>query len=230
LSARQKREKVWLTVYAPPYFGGSPIATIPTSRPESAVGRVVEVTLYDLLKLDPSQYVIKLYFQIERVEGAEAYTRYKGHEYTVEYLNSLVRRGTSMVNWIHDYRTKDGLDLRVYVVVFTQYRINTSRKHAIRMVAHNILQARVPEMTLGQYAQEAVLGRLASEIHNEAKKVAVLRHVGIRKTKLLTKLEERPPLELPYQIGGISGAQGAGQQRRSSAGPEPVIRGEVIAP
>ncbi|MFP3283146.1 MAG: 30S ribosomal protein S3ae [Nitrososphaeria archaeon] len=202
MSAKQKREKIWLTVYAPPYFGGSSIATIPTSRPESAIGRVIEITLYDLLKLDPSQYVIKLYFQIEKVEGESAYTRYKGHDYTVEYLNSLVRRGTSMINWIHDYRTKDELDLRVYAVAFTQYRINTSRKHAIRELAHEVLQSRIPEMTLGQYAQEAVLGKLASEIYNETKKVAILRHVGIRKTKLLTKLEERPPLELPYQVQG----------------------------
>jgi small subunit ribosomal protein S3Ae len=204
LSAKQKREKIWLTVYAPPYFGGSPIASIPVTRPESAIGRVIEVTLYDLLKLDPSQYVIKLYFQVEKVEGESAYTRYKGHEYTVEYLNSLIRRGTSMVNLIHDYRTKDGLDLRVYAVVFTQYRINTSRKHAIRQIAHEVLQARIPEMTLGQYAQEAVLGKLASEIYNEAKKVTVLRHAGIKKTKLLTKLEDRPPLELPYQVQGES--------------------------
>ncbi len=202
MPAGPKHEKVWLTVYAPPYFGGSPVATIPATRPEAAIGRVVEVTLYDLLKLDPSQYVIKLYFQIEKVDGNNAYTRYKGHEYTVEYLNSLIRRGTSMVNLIHDYRTKDGLDIRVYVVAFTQYRINTSRKHAIRMIAHNVLQARIPEMTLGQYAQEAVLGKLASEIYNEAKKIAVLRHVGIKKTKLLTKLEDRPPLELPYQVQG----------------------------
>ncbi len=202
MSTRQRREKVWLTVYSPPYFGGNPIATIPTSRPESAIGRVVEVTLYDLLKLDPSQYVIKLHFQIEKVVGENAFTRYKGHEYTVEYLNSLIRRGTSMVKLIHDYRTKDGLDIRAYAIVFTQYRINTSRKRAIRRVAHEILQARVPEMTLGQYAQEAVLGKLASEIYNEAKKIAVLRHVGIMKTKLLTKLEDRPPLELPFQVQG----------------------------
>ena len=203
------KEKVWLTVYAPPYFGGSVIATIPANRPEAAIGRVVEITLYDLLKQDPSHYVIKLYFQIEKVIDTMAFTRYKGHEYTVEYLNSLIRRGTSMVDWIHDYKTKDGFDVRVYVVVFTQYRINTSRKHAIRMIAHRILERKVPTLTLGQYAQEAVLGKIASEIYNEAKKIAVLRHVGIRKTKLLTKLEERPPLELPEipELATVSGQQ-----------------------
>ena len=191
------KEKTWLTVYAPPYFGGMPIASIPANKPEDAVGRVVETTLYDLLKQDPYHYVIKLYFQIEKTMDTMAFTRYKGHEYTVEYLNSLIRRGTSMVDWIHDYRTKDGFDIRVYAVAFTQYRINTSRKHAIRIIAHRVLESRVPNLALGQYAQEAVLGKIASEIYNEAKKIAVLRHVGIRKTKLLTKLEDRPPLELP---------------------------------
>lgn len=204
------KEKVKLTVYAPPYFGGAPITTMPVNKPENAMGRVVEMTLYDLLRQDPSHYVIKLYFQIEKVTDDSAFTRYRGHEYTVEYLNSLIRRGTSMVDWIHDYRTKDGFEIRVYASAFTQYRVNTSRKHAIRMVAHRTLESRVPELTLGQYAQEAVLGKIASEIYNETKKLVVLRHTGIRKTKLLTKLEDRPPLELPMTSEIITSSE---QQR-----------------
>ena len=42
-------------------------------------------------------------------------------------------------------------------------------------------------MTLDQFVQEMVLGKIASDIYNEAKKVAPLRHVGIRKSKLVLR-------------------------------------------
>jgi ribosomal protein S3AE len=35
-----------------------------------------------------------------------------------------------------------------------------------------------------------VLGKIASDIYNEAKKIAPLRHVGIRNSKVVTKLAQ----------------------------------------
>ena len=42
-------------------------------------------------------------------------------------------------------------------------------------------------LNLDSFVQEVVLGKIASDVYNEAKKVAPLRHVGIRKSKLLTQ-------------------------------------------
>jgi ribosomal protein S3AE len=39
-----------------------------------------------------------------------------------------------------------------------------------------------------------VLGKIASDVYNEAKKVSPLRHVGIRKSKLVAQ-----PLQAPLQ-------------------------------
>ncbi|MDH5420043.1 MAG: 30S ribosomal protein S3ae, partial [Candidatus Bathyarchaeota archaeon] len=39
-------------------------------------------------------------------------------------------------------------------------------------------------LTFDQFVQELVLGKIASDVYNEAKKIAPLRHVGIRKSKL----------------------------------------------
>jgi len=45
-------------------------------------------------------------------------------------------------------------------------------------------------LTIDQFAQEMVLGKIASDIYNEAKKIAPLRHVGIRKSKLVRQIVE----------------------------------------
>ena len=179
------RSKTWLIVEAPLSFGSTQIGYIPVTDMEKAVGRVVETTLYDIVKQDPQQYVYKLYFQITEVQDGVAKSMLKAYEYSREYLKSLIRRGSSMVTFIKDYTTKDGITLRVYVVAFTQKRINSSRKHAIRMAADKVLQEKTASLTYDQFAQETVLGKIGSDIYNEARKIAALRHVGIFKFKIV---------------------------------------------
>jgi len=185
------RLKSWLIVLAPPSFGSAPIARIPVTDPEKARGRVVETTLYDILKQDPQHYSFKLYFQVDRVDGENAQTVLRGHEYSREYLRSLVRRGSSMADFIKDYRTRDGYVVRVYCIAFSQGRMNASKKHGLRAVMDKVIEERASTLTYDQFAQEMVLQKIASDVYNEAKKVVHLRHVGLRKSKLI-RMPEAP--------------------------------------
>ncbi|TLX96235.1 MAG: 30S ribosomal protein S3ae [Thaumarchaeota archaeon] len=185
--------KSWLTVLASPSFGSAPIVRIPVTDAEKARGRVVETTLYDILKQDPQHYSFKLYFQVDRVEGETAHTVLRGHEYSREYLRSLVRRGSSMSDFIKDYRTKDGYLVRVYCIAFSQGRMNTSKKHDLRTVMDRVIGERASSLTYDQFAQEMVLQKIASDVYNEAKKVTHLRHVGLRKSKLIRMPEGAQP-------------------------------------
>jgi len=177
--------KRWVTVLASPSFGNAPIGRVPITDVEKPAGRVVETTLYDILKQDPQHYSFKLYFQIDRVEGDTAYTILKGHEFSREYLRSLIRRGSSMSDFIKDYKTKDGYLVRVYTIALSQGRMNSSKKHEIRMIIDKIIGERAADLAYDQFVQETVLQKLASDVYNEAKKVTRLRHVGVRKTKLI---------------------------------------------
>jgi len=177
--------KQWVTVLASPSFGNAPIGRVPMTDIEKPAGRVVETTLYDILKQDPQHYSFKLYFQIDRVDGDTAYTILKGHEFSREYLRSLIRRGSSMSDFIKDYKTKDGYLVRVYTIALSQGRMNSSKKHEIRMIIDKIMEERAASLTYDQFVQETVLQKLASDVYNEAKKITRLRHVGVRKTKLI---------------------------------------------
>ncbi len=179
------RVKRWLIVKAPPSFGGNAVAHIPVTDEEKAIGKVVETTLFDILKQDPQHYSIKLNFQIRSVEGDIANTVFKGHEYSREYLRSLVRRGLSSIRLIKNYYTRDQALVQVQIAIFTQSRVNTSKKHAIRSLTDEIITKKAAELTYSQFVQEAVLGKIASDIFNSAKSVARLRHVGVCKTKLI---------------------------------------------
>ncbi|MEM0058399.1 MAG: 30S ribosomal protein S3ae [Candidatus Bathyarchaeia archaeon] len=200
------RSKVWYTVLAPPYFGNVEIGSIPADEPEKLLGRVIEVTLYEITG-DFSHQYLKIYFQIIRVEGKTAYTTFKGHEYSRDYLRSLVRRRTTKVDGIFNVTTKDGYRLRVAVCAFTLTRIKTSQESAIRKIMAKIVEEKSKTLTLDQFAQEMVLGKIASDVYNEAKKIVPLRHVGVRKSKLLTpvvQLQAQAQAQAPLQESGQS--------------------------
>ena len=184
------REKRWITVNAPDSFNNVPVAYVPITDDENASGRVVEVTLFDILKGDPSQHQYKIYFQIDKVEGDKASTMFKRYEYSKEFLRSLVRRGSSKVNFIVDAKTKDGYIFRIKVIALTHRQLNTSRKHALRLIARDIINKTIPEMTIDQFVQAACYGKINSDIMAAAKKVIRIRHVGLEKVKLIRTAEK----------------------------------------
>ena len=179
------REKKWITVNAPDSFNNVPIAYIPITDDENAPGRVLEVTLYDILKGDPSQHQYKMYFQLDKIKDDKASTIFKRFEYSKEFLRSLVRRGSSKINFVIDAKTKDGYVFRIKVIALTHRQLNTSRKHDLRLITRDIINKIVPEMTIDQFVQATCYGKINSDIMAAAKKVIRIRHVGLEKVKLI---------------------------------------------
>ena len=177
------RDKKWYNVISPPYFGGVDLGAIPADDPSKLLGRIVDGTLYDITNDFAHQY-LKLYFRIENVEGKTAQTVFKGHEYSRDFLRSLVRRRTTRVDGIFNIVTKDGYGLTLGASVFTLSRIKTSQEQVIRDIMSKIIKEKSSTLTFDQFVQELVLGKIASDIYNESKKISPLRHVGVRKSKL----------------------------------------------
>ena len=179
------KEKKWVSVSAPDSFNNVHIADIPITDEEKAKGRVIEVTLFDILKGDPSQYQYKLYFQIDKVVGEKATTIFKRYEYAKEFLRSLIRRGSSKINFVIDTKTKDGYIFRIKVLALSHRELNSSRKHALRLIAREIIEKSVPNMTIDEFVQASCYNKINSDIMAASKKIIHLRHVGLEKVKLV---------------------------------------------
>mgnify|MGYP000076503310 CR=1 FL=1 len=180
----KRKPKEWYVVYAPPYLGNIPLEEIPASDPKTVIGRTYEATLFDITQ-DIKYHYIHVYFKCIELEDKKVKTMFKGHEIARDYLRSLTRRNTSKVDAIVDVETKDGYRLRVSATMFTVHRISTSRKSAMRKIAMAILQQKASELRFEEFVQQMLFGKLASDIYNQAKKIAPLRKVEIRKSKLL---------------------------------------------
>jgi small subunit ribosomal protein S3Ae len=186
--ARQVRDKwrakAWYTILSPNYFGSVELSQVPADDPSKLMGRIIDSTLYDITNDFQHQY-LKMYFQVVEVDEKSAKTVFKGHEYSRDYLRSLVRRRTTRVDSLINVTTKDGYKLRLSASVFTLSRIKTSQENSMRKLMMRITKEKSEALTFDQFVQEIVLGKIASDIYNEAKKIAPIRHVGIRKSKLI---------------------------------------------
>ena len=183
------KEKKWVSVKAPDSFNNVTIGYIPITDDEKAKGRVLEVTLFDILKGDPSQHQYKIYFQITDVKDEKAKTAFKRYEYAKEFLRSLIRRGSSKINFILDAETQDGYIFRIKILALSHRELNTSRKHALRLIAKDVIEKTVRNMTLDQFVQASCYGKINSDIMAASKKIIHLRHVGLEKVKLVRTAE-----------------------------------------
>ena len=183
-------------VVAPSFFGNIELGAIPAQEPKQLIGRVVEATLYDITS-DFSHHYLKMFFQVNEIDGKTAKTLFKGHEYSRDYLRSLVRRRTTKVDSLINLTTKDGFKLRIAVSALTLSRIKTSQEKIIRKLMDKTIHEKANALSLDQFVQEMVLGKIASDIYNQAKEVAPLRHVGIRKSKLLAAPQQLPTQAAP---------------------------------
>jgi small subunit ribosomal protein S3Ae len=92
---------------------------------------------------------------------------------------------------IKDYTTKDGYVVRVYCTALSQGKMNSSKKHDLRAVMDKVIGERAANLTYDQFTQELVLQKVASDVYNEAKRVTHLRHVGVRKSKLVSRPDQK---------------------------------------
>ena len=188
------KEKRWITVFAPDSFNNIPVAYVPITSDKTAKGRVVEVTLFDILKGDPSQHQYKLFFQIDKITEEKATTIFKRYEYSKEFLRSLIRRGSSRINFIIDTKTKDGYVFRIKILTLSHRELNTSRELALRLEEKKQIEKIIPQMTIDEFAQAACYGKINSDIMAATKKIIRVRHVGLEKVKLLRTSEEEVAL------------------------------------
>ena len=180
-SSRRRRKKV-LTVLSPPLFGGVEVGNIIVGDIDHALGRRLETQLSSLTKI-PTHMFIKCRFKIIEVRDGIAYTEFDGMEYFREYIRSLFMKGSSYVDIYRDIYI-DGLGFRIFSGVFTQRRINTARKRAIRREVYNVFNKYI-DGDWGSFIKDAVYGVIDTDIYKASKKIYPVRWAGIIKIKRL---------------------------------------------
>jgi len=77
------------------------------------------------------------------------------------------------------------------IITLSQRRFNTSSKHEVRLLIDKFLTEKVSQLTVDQFIQEITIGSLSKDLLAEAKKVGFIRHIGFKKSRLVSTPESR---------------------------------------
>ncbi|MDD5317697.1 MAG: 30S ribosomal protein S3ae [Candidatus ainarchaeum sp.] len=175
--------KKWYSVIAPDMFESREIGSMPADDDSRIMNRLVRISLGDVTG-DLSQAYTLLVFRVAEVKGKTAYTRLVGHELSPSYLRSLVRRKRDIVNEVLDVTTKDGVQIRVKMSIYTARKASSPAKTAVRNAAHAEMVARAKEMDFATFEQEVIFGKFSSRIYKAIKKILPIKRIEVRKTEV----------------------------------------------
>ncbi len=187
--SRAKQEKRWYTVLAPEQFDRQELGETPADEPEKVYDRTIETTLGELNN-NASENNTKLTFKITDVGSDSAYTEFKEHSLTRDYLRSLVRRGASKIEAYVTVLTTDDYRVQIQPVAFTTKKADASQEKAIRETMVEMIEEAAADRSFEELIDSVVEGRLSSGIYGEAKTIYPLRRVEIQKTTLEAHPEE----------------------------------------
>ena len=180
------KSKQWYSVVSPELLGSVSVGEAVANNPDTLVGRVVETTLGDVLG-DYSKQNVKLRLKVDRFGGDTAYTKFVEYQLTQDYLRSLVKRRSSIINLIVDVVTKDGSNVRVKPCSFTIKRAHLEQVRGIRRTMGQIIEERARDLDFDQFIQEILSGKLSATIYKEVKNIYPLRRVEIGKVEVMGK-------------------------------------------
>ncbi|MFP4006211.1 MAG: 30S ribosomal protein S3ae [Candidatus Hadarchaeia archaeon] len=178
------RSKEWYDILAPQMFGSAKIGETLASDPDKVKGRVMEITLGDLID-DFSKSHIKIYFKVKEIEDHKAKTEFVKHDMSREYIRSQVRRRSTKIDSIVDVETSDGRKLRIKAVAVTLNRAHTPQRTSLQKRMESHIKEKAKDYEFDQLAQQMVLGKFASDIYKNIKDICPIRRVEIKKSKLI---------------------------------------------
>nr|AOZ55984.1 ribosomal protein S3AE [uncultured korarchaeote] len=180
---KRRIPKHWVPVIALDLFRGEKIGAVLMGKPESVIGRVLEVTLRDLTgSFEHEKY--KLYYRVTEVEDGIVYGRFCKAAISRDFRASMIRRRSSLVELYVDSKTSDEIPVRHFHTIVTRYRIRTSMKRAIRKLVSEKLLEIIPTLTLDEYVKSVLFGspiKLNEELAQASRKICPIKNVDLRK-------------------------------------------------
>ncbi len=183
------KEKSWYEVIAPKIFRNKSIGDI-IGLDYNVPTRTIEALLYDFTN-DFKDINLKLKFRIVTIntEARKCETIFIGHEYTNDYVRSLIGRGSTRIAIIGNYTTKDNYVYRLTTVCVTIRRARSSQMIIIRKIMRDVLKEFAVSLNHEKFVQGMIFGEFQAQIARIAKTLFPLSSAIIIKSKLVSMPE-----------------------------------------
>ncbi len=180
------KDKVWYEVIAPKTFNFRNIGEI-IGLEENILNRTLETLLFNFTQ-DYNDINLKLKFQVVNVnpEAKKCDTIFIGHQYTNDFVRSLIGRGNTKIQTIQNLTTKDKYIFRVTTVCNTIKRARSSQQIVIRKIMTDILKEFVKSLNHEKFIIGMIFGEFQNQIRRVAKTIYPLSSSVVIKSKLIS--------------------------------------------
>ncbi len=180
------KDKQWYEVITPKIFDFKPIGEI-SGFENNVVGRTLETLLFDFTH-KYNDISLKLKFRIMAVneEAKKCRSIFVGHQYTNDFIRSLIGRGSSKIQIILNLTTKDGYIFRVTTICTTLKRARNSQIVIIRKIMREILREFAVSLNHEKFVAGVIYGEFQTQIKRVAKTIYPLSNCVVVKSKLIS--------------------------------------------
>ncbi|HKM42225.1 MAG TPA: 30S ribosomal protein S3ae [Methanocorpusculum sp.] len=185
------KAKSWIKVYAPEFLGKQFIGEIISSNPENIPGRVMTVSLGELIQ-DYSKQNVRTSFKIMNVGGDAAYTQFNGHEMTKEFVRAMVKKRASRIDsTITITPLGSDRELQVTITAFTINRARLSQVHEIRAMMVKVVEDAAKEADFETFVSTMLKGDLSKKMFEACKPIFPIRRIEIIKSESVSSAAAR---------------------------------------
>jgi small subunit ribosomal protein S3Ae len=180
------KDKSWFQIITPKIFNYKPIGEV-LGVEENIIGRTIETLLFDFTQ-KYSDISLKLKFQVKDInlEAKKCNTVFVGHQYTNDFIRSLIGRGSSKIQTILNLTTKDGFIYRITTICTTLKRARSSQIILIRKIMREILHEFAKSINHEKFIAGVIYGEFQTQIQRVAKTIYPLSSCVIVKSKLIS--------------------------------------------
>jgi len=191
------KDKSWFQIVTPKIFNFKPIGEI-IGLEDTIMGRTIETLLFDFTH-KYSDISLKLKFRVNQVnnEAKKCSTIFIGHQYTTDFIRSLIGRGSSKIQIILNLTTKDGFTFRLTTICTTLKRARNSQIVLIRKIMREILQEFAKSLNHEKFIAGIIYGEFQNQIQRVAKTIYPLTNCTVVKSKLVNIPEGGEDQEIP---------------------------------
>ncbi|MHA2181109.1 MAG: hypothetical protein ACXAAH_06780 [Promethearchaeota archaeon] len=195
MSARKKKlkgkkvsfkDKQWYEVITPKIFDFKPIGEI-SGLENTIIGRTLETLLFDFTH-KYSDISLKLKFRVVGIneEAKKCNSIFIGHQYTNDFIRSLIGRGSSKIQTILNLTTKDQYVFRVTIICTTLKRARNSQIVLIRKIVREILREFAQSLNHEKFIAGMIFAEFQNQVQRVAKTIYPLSNCIVVKSKLIS--------------------------------------------
>ena len=191
------KDKNWYQILTSKSFNFKPIGEV-IGLEDTLIGRTLETLLYDFTG-KYSDISLKLKFKIIDIneEAKKCNSIFIGHQYTNDFIRSLIGRRSTKIQTILNLATKDQYVFRLTMLCTTIKRARNSQQILIRKIMTEIIREFAKSLNHEKFIAGMIYGEFQNQIKRVAKTIYPLSNSVIIKSKLISVPEGGEDKEIP---------------------------------